>query len=245
MCEYKRTYLPEVRADELHRRIYIVPLGIPDSRSHRYQSENRVDFVKMPQKTGKSRLFIRDRNLRQPSSAVFFRHQFCRSSKCIYREWRRNDDVLRRRRPSPPLSSLLLSSLPVPNCPIDCRHCYAESRVCGIFVSVRWLLVVISGGHIRAGLFQVEIEAADFQPCTATLKSASANTREIAVKQTLRGIDSDRTCALYLPLFVENGKKNEYGKCKYMYSICRKEERIRDCKKKFENDDTVCGIKFY
>ena len=62
----------------------------------------------------------------------------------------------------------------------------------------RWLSPVV----IHAGLFQVEIRATDFQPYTTTLKSTSANTRKIVVKQTLRGIDSER--ALYLSLSVEN-----------------------------------------
>lgn len=69
--------------------------------------------------------------------------------------------------------------------------CVRRIRVCPMVR--RWLSAVV----IRAPDFpQVEIRATDFQPCTTTLKSASANTREIAVKQTLRGIDGDRTCVL-------------------------------------------------
>lgn len=205
ICTYDRTYLPEVRAVELSPNLYRSPRNsnIGDNRNdwfHRYQS----DWLRretMAQKIDKSRLLICNCNLSTYFlagiiSTTFGRNAFIANGAATTTTTMTT--TVRRRQPPLSPSSLSSSMLPVPNCSIDCRPLSRRSIVCAAYSCLpdgrRWLFPAV----IRTGLFQVEIRATDFQPYTMTLKSASANTREIAVKQTLRGIDSDRTCALSL-----------------------------------------------
>jgi len=197
-------------AAELHYRTDIAPFEIPMTKSSQfYRYQFRVDFaVKYPKKSAKksAKKFIHDRlsltvfPVSILQSATFVRMHLSRMApqrrrrRWRWRRWRW--------------------------CHRHCHRCHCHHRCCPYRIARspagivtrralyatysclsddrRWLSPVV----IHAGLFQVEIRATDFQPYTTTLKSTSANTKKIVVKQTLRGIDSER--ALYLSLSVEN-----------------------------------------